>query len=140
MSMERDFPAAIQQLYVWLVGHGFTVVSDRRGGMGGVLLTLTGRSGPGPAAWIEISGDRGQWVIKLRFDGMSRYIATQSWAAYLDSVGISEPDIEHQATFVESRLNEAALAYMANPDIESDLVRLGEEYMRRKFPRLFRNS
>ena len=108
--------------------------------MGGVSLTLTGRSGPGPAAWIEISGDRGQWVIKLRFDGMSRYIATQSWAAYLDSVGISEPDIERQATFVESRLNDAVLAYMANPDIESDLVRLGEDYMRRKFQRLFRNS
>jgi hypothetical protein len=88
--------------------------------MGGVLLTLTGQSGPGPAAWIQISGDRGQWAIKLRFEGMSRYIATQSWAAYLDSVGISEPDVQQQAAFVETRLNDAALAYMANPTVESE--------------------
>lgn len=137
MTTERDFPDAVQRLYIWLVGHGFTVASDIRGGMGGVLLTLTGQIGLGPAAWIEISGDRGQWSIRLRFDGMSRYIATQSWAAYLDSVGISEPDVQQQAAFVENRLSDAALAYMANPTVESDLVRTGEEYMRNKYPKLF---
>ena len=137
MTTERDFPDAVQRLYIWLVGHGFTVASDIRGGMGGVLLTLTGQIGLGPAAWIEISGDRGQWSIRLRFDGMSRYIAIQSWAAYLDSVGISEPDVQQQAAFVENRLSDAALAYMANPTIESDLVRIGEEYMRNKYPKLF---
>ena len=137
MTTERNFPDAVQELYIWLVGHGFTVASDRRGGMGGVLLTLTGQIGLWPAAWIEISGDRGQWSIKLRFDGMSRYIATQSWAAYLDSVGISEPDVQRQAAFLENRLSDAALAYMANPTVESDLVRIGEEYMRNKYPKLF---
>lgn len=119
MTTERNFPDAIQELYVWLVGHGFTIVSDRRG-VGGVLLTLTGQIGSGPAAWIEISGDRGQWAIKLRFDGMSRYVAVQSWAAYLDSVGISEPDVQQLAAFVENRLDDAGSAYIANPTVESD--------------------
>jgi hypothetical protein len=89
MTIERSFPDAIQQLYSWLLEHGFQVVSDERGGMGGVLLTLTGRLGLGTAAWIEISADRGHWAIKLRFGrAMSRYIAVQVWAAYIDNVSV----------------------------------------------------
>ncbi len=107
--------------------------------MGGVLLTFTGQVGIGPPAWIEISGDRGHWAIRMRFDGMTRYIAAQVWAAYVDNTGVSAPDIDLQAQFIEDRLNDAALAFMADPGIESALVRCGEDYMRNKYPRLFRD-
>ncbi len=140
MTEERSFPDSIQRLYIWLLDHGFQLVSDDRGGMGGVLLTLTGHTGIGPAAWIEVSGDRGHWAIRLRFEGMSRYIAVQVWSAYIDNVSITAPDIDKQAAFIEGRVGDAAMAYMANPDIETDLTRIGEQYMRNKYPKLFKNS
>jgi hypothetical protein len=108
--------------------------------MGGVLLTMTGHSGPGPVAWVEMSGDRGHWAIGLRFDGMSRSIPVPSWAAYLHSAEVRDGSAERQAAFLESRLDDAALAYLANPLVESQLVSLGEEYMRRKYPHLFRGT
>jgi hypothetical protein len=135
--VQRDFPDAIQELYVWLLDQGFQLESDERGGMGGAVLVLSGRTGPGPIAWIEISGDRGHWVISLRFEGMSRYIAVQAWRAYIEGVDITQISISEQVVFVSAHLNDAAIASVANPSIEAGLVRIGEEYMRRKYPKMF---
>jgi hypothetical protein len=71
---------------------------------------------------------------------MSRYIAVQVWAAYIDNVSVSAPDVDQLAEFVENRLNDADMAYISNPELESNLVRIGEEYMRGKYPNLFKNS
>ena len=130
-----DIPSVVDDLYATLLAEGFEVVEERRGGMGAVLVRLRGRV-PGsithPAADVQISADRGQWTVALRFNGMSRFIDPRVWAAYLDAAPIDEPDVGQQAGFVATRLVDAAEAVHADPGLEAELVRMGEEYMRRQ--------
>ena len=130
-----DTPSVVDELYGLLVSEGFEVVEDRRGGMGGMRVTLNGTvlgSADCPRAQVQISADRGRWTVALKFENMSRSIDPRVWAAYLDSLPIEEPDVSQQATFIGERLVEAAEAVTANPDIEFTLVRLGEDHMRRR--------
>jgi hypothetical protein len=130
-----DTPSVVDDLYAVLRSEGFEVVEDRRGGMGGLQMTLRGRV-PGAEASseaeVEIAADRGNWTVALRFAGMSRFFDPRVWAAHLDGSEIGEPDVAEQARFVGSRLVDAAGAVEADAGLESELIRLGEEYMRRR--------
>jgi hypothetical protein len=136
MSIGASAPVSVEDLYEYLLEQDFLVAGDRRGGMGGVLLTLTGEV-PGVAGglevWVQISGDRGHWAIALRLAGMSIFVDPQIWAANIDGMEVGDVDVSLQAAFVKERLVEASEALRANPRIELALVRAGEEYMRRKY-------
>jgi len=131
----RNTPSVVDDLYALLRSEGFGVVDDRRGGMGGLIVTLDRPvlgSAEYPRAQVQIAADRGQWTVALKFAGMSRFIDPRVWVAHLDAAPIGEPDVGQQAAFVGERLVEAAEAVKANPAIESLLVRLGQDHMRRR--------
>lgn len=130
-----DTPSVVDDLYATLLAQGFEVVEERRGGTGAVLVTLRGPLAGSirhPSADVQISADRGQWTVALRFNGMSRFIDPRIWVAYLDDAAIDEPDVGQQAGLIATRLVDAAEAVHADPGLEAQLVRLGEEYMRRQ--------
>lgn len=129
-----DTPSIVDDLYDLLLSEGFVVIEDVRGDMGGLLLTIKGpvSDADRSEAEIQISADRGHWAIGLRFEGMSRFIDPRVWAAYLNQTPIGEPDVDRQASFVAERLADASKALKANPDLEGNLVRLGEDHMRRR--------
>lgn len=130
-----DTPSVIDDLFEVLRSEDFEVVEDQRGGMGGLRVVLRGPVlgvETSPDAEVEIVADRGRWTVALRFVGMSRFIDPRVWAAHLDGREIGEPDVAEQARFVGSRLVDAASAINADAELESKLVRLGEEHMRRR--------
>jgi hypothetical protein len=129
-----DTPAVLDDLYGVLLAEGFEVVENRRGGIGGLQVTLRGPmdSAGMPQSEVQISADCGHWTVGLRFAGMTRFIDPRVWTAYLDGTPIAEPDVSDQARFVGTRLSDAASVAAINRDIESELVQLGEDYMRRR--------
>jgi hypothetical protein len=60
------------------------------------------------------------------------FIDPRVWAAHLDASAIGESDVGLQATFVANRIIDAAAAFDADPGLEAKLLRLGEDYMRRR--------
>ncbi|MGI8808356.1 MAG: hypothetical protein ACR2KK_11025 [Acidimicrobiales bacterium] len=103
--------------------------------MGGLEVTLDGPvpgSADYPRAQVRISADSGHWMLALRCTGMSCFIDPRIWVAHLDAAPIGEPDVGRQAAFVGERLVEAAEAVAADSSIESTLVRVGQDHVRRR--------
>jgi hypothetical protein len=136
MSGERPaFPEPLERALRLLLKQGFGVVSERFGGMGGAQLILSGNvatNGGDQTAWVEIVGDRGHWSIALRFrvDGVG--VTPNLWEAYLDGHEVRDPDISADATFVTSRLTEAARAAAGEPGLEAILYARGRDYMKQR--------
>jgi len=130
-------PPEIEDLFRFLTMAGFVKRSDRRGGMGGVLVILEGPApgAEGPhTAWVEMLGDRGTWSVRLRMAGMSEFIHLMAWQAKLDGTPIREMNIAEQVEFVKARLQDVATAVRNDPAIETALVQLGSQFMRQKYP------
>jgi hypothetical protein len=130
-----DTPSVVDDLYAVLKSEGFDLVEEQRGGMGGLRVVLRGPVRSADAsldAEVEITADRGNWTVALKFSGMSRFIDPRAWAAHLDGSEIGEPSVSEQARFVATRLVDAADALRADPSLEAALVRIGEEHMRRR--------
>ena len=136
-AIGENAPPEIEDLFRYLTRAGFATRSNRRGGMGGVRLILEGLV-PGAeasqTAWVEISGDRGSWSLRLRMAGMSEFIHPMVWQARLDGTQIHEMDLAAQVDFVKARLQDVAAAVRGDPAIESGLVRIGSEYMHKRYP------
>jgi hypothetical protein len=127
--MEPMFPKPVAELCADLAGMGFDITDERRGATGGVCLVLEGTvpaGGQWVDAFVRITSDRGEWSISVRFHDMSQWIWAQAWQAYLDNRAPGEPDVAQQASFVRSRLPEAAAVAHSRPGVENDLVILGE--------------
>jgi hypothetical protein len=103
--------------------------------MGGLDLVLAGSLLGEPAGlpgYVRINADRGHWSLTLRFGRMTRWITPEAWRSYLDRVPMEIQGMEQRVSFVEHRVNDMARAVRNDPDVESTLVGIGEEYMRRK--------
>jgi hypothetical protein len=129
------FPPSIAELYSFLIDSGFEVAKEAHGGMAGSRRLLAGVvstiSGPVDVRF-EIISDRGQWSVSFKLDDMVKPIIPAVWEACLDREELRDPDLVEQVSFVRSRLEEAASAFKARPDIEIELVRIGESYMRKR--------
>lgn len=127
-------PRPVGELCSDLAGQGFNVLNQQQGA-GGLLLELQGPVKAG-AQWVEacvrISAERDHWSISVRFEHMSRWIWAQAWEAYLDGVGLGEPDIHRQVAFVRTRLPDAGLLAYSEPATERDLIRLTDDYLRKR--------
>jgi hypothetical protein len=133
--MEPEFPTPVAEMCAELAGRGFDILEDRHGAADGVMLVLQGPVKVG-AEWVEafvrISADRGRWSVAVRFEDTSRWVWTQSWAAFLDGCEPGEPDLERQVTLVRDRLAEAAAAVRAEPGSEHELNRVAENHLRKR--------
>lgn len=129
------WPGPIAALYTTLLSRGFEVVSEQQGAMGGVDVVMSGtisdRSRTVPA-FVNINADRGRWMVTAKFAEMSRWITTAAWKARLDDEPMAEQDHAEQTAFIRDRIREMATAVDRDPDIESALIRIGEDFMRRK--------
>jgi hypothetical protein len=136
MPIERvSLPEPVERAVWVLLEQGFVTVSERFGGMGGAQLILSGAvatNAGDQTAWVEIAGDRGHWSITLRFQVDGVAVTPNLWEAYLDGHEVRDPDISVDATFLTSRLTEAALAAARDPGLEPRLYANGREYMRRR--------
>lgn len=135
MAVTRlEFPRPVGDMCADLAGRGFDVRSEQHGA-GSLQLELQGPV-KGGGLWVEcfvrISADLGHWSISVRFEGMSRWIWTQVWEAYLDGSTLGEPDLDRQAAFVRHRLPDAAVAIRSEAAAERALIRLTEGYLRRR--------
>lgn len=134
-AMELKLPRQVAEMCADLAGQGFDILHEQRGITGDLLLVLQGPVRAGDK-WVEtfvkISSDRGHWSIAVRFGDMFRWIWTQNWEAYLDRVEPGEPDVARQTAFVRYRLAEAADAIQSEPGVEDKLIRLTENYLRRR--------
>ena len=129
-------PAALNALCTFLESTGFRAIDVQSGGMGWRRLTF--RRGGGedetqPAAEVQLTADRGHWTVGVRFGSMNRFILPEAWEAYLDHAAMADPDADAQARFIQTRLAEAAAAVARDPDLEPELVRIGAEYMSRRY-------
>jgi hypothetical protein len=133
-TTKSQLPEPMADLCADLAGQGFGVLTEQQGA-GVLLLELRGPVKAG-AQWVEgsvrISAERGHWSVSVRFEHMTRWIWAQAWEAYLDGGAPGEPDIHRQATFVRTRLPDAALAIYSEPAAERELIRLTESYLRQR--------
>ncbi|MEV4622117.1 hypothetical protein AB0J74_25830 [Asanoa sp. NPDC049573] len=127
-----DMPSLLGRLYERLRTAGFTVTSEQSGGMGGLEVILSGSiagsTGSVPAE-VDMSSDRGHSVVTVRLGEMEHWIIPGVWASYLDSIPV-DIDPERATEFLGNRLSDMADAYLADDDIESKLVAIGEQFMR----------
>jgi hypothetical protein len=103
--------------------------------MGGIDVKMAGivtdQSGKMPTT-VNISADRGVWMLTVSFGDMSRGITPGAWKAYLDGESMEELSLAEQETFIQARIQEMAAAVNRDPNAESELIRVGEDFMRRK--------
>lgn len=123
-----DLPPPVAELLGQLGAAGFRPVSDVRGGMGGVRQVLRGPDG----AEVEVSGDRGTWMLLLGVAGQVGRTPPEAWIAHLDGGEVQAPDLDRQVAFLRDRWPEAVAAARADPGLDALLTRLGEDYMRRR--------
>lgn len=124
-------PRAVDDLRVKLVDLGFRVDSEQRGGMGGLEQIFAGEVS-GTRVYVRITSDRGHWVIQLRADPMSAWIIPSVWIAYLDNREVEAMSIDEQASFVSEKIGEVVPLVTTIAGLEGRLIRLGEDYMRRR--------
>jgi hypothetical protein len=132
-----NMPPEIQELVRFLSSEGFTEQAVRTGGMGGVYLQLKGEvreDGGAQVAWVEISGDRGALTILVKMTGMSEFIAPMVWRAKIDDIPVQKMSMPEQAEFVRYRLRDIAAAVRDDPSIQAELLRMGSDYMHKKYP------
>lgn len=129
------WPEPVVDLYATLLSWGFRVLATRRGGMGGIEVEMAGlvtdRSRKVSAA-VNINADRGIWMLTLSFGDMNRGITPGAWKAYLDGESMEERSLAEQVSFIRDRIHEMAAAVKRNPKVESELIRVGDDFMRRK--------
>ena len=121
-----DFPEDIRGFLRWLEGSGFTVMEER--GEGSVNRRVVLRN---EDLGVEIVADRGIWSIALA-SSPDRWIHPDVWESYLEGFPLAgDPSsLEHQIDFVQR--NMPRIAATASPEVEEELGRIGEEYMRRR--------
>lgn len=129
-------PRRLEDLREWLIASGFRTTSDVRGGMGGLQLSMIGQvphRPDSPLAEIEITADRSDWAVALRFEGMTRFINAAVWAAYVVGSPVGAPDPVSGASFLVAHLADAADSFMDHKSAEADLIALGADYMRGRY-------
>lgn len=126
-----EVPQAVDDLRAKLVDLGFRAGSEQRGGMGG-LEQIFASEVSGVRVYVRITADRGHWIIQLRVDPMSAWIIPSVWIAYLDKREVKELSIDDQASFVSERIGEVVTLVTTIAGLEGRLIRLGEDYMRRR--------
>lgn len=132
--MAAKYPEPISALLKILADRHFEIVRENYGSMNGVELVLSGTGQRlTSTVWVEITGDRGHWSIRVRFDDLTPWTTPAVWEAHLDGTDIRPPNVVADAHFVESRLDEAAQEAALHPELEIELERAGREYMRRRF-------
>lgn len=123
-------PDSVTALVEYLEAAGFQLVSESRGGMGGVQLIYTGAFDQLPTV-VEINADRGRWQAVLKFAGMNEFTTAQVLAAYLDGTKVTDPDIDFETTFIRNRGAEAATAFRQDPDADLKITEIGRARMAR---------
>jgi hypothetical protein len=122
---DLEFPRPVADMCADLAGQGFDVLDEFRDAELGYLV-LQGpvkANGGWLEAFVRIVTEREHWTIEVRFEGMSRWIPTGTWRAYLDGEP-GGPDLAGHTRFVRYRLGEAAQVITSRPQAERDLVRL----------------
>jgi hypothetical protein len=121
-----DFPENIRGFLRWLEGTGFTVTEERGEGMVNRRVVLGNEE-----LSVEIVADRGEWSIALAFSP-DRWMHPDVWESYLEGFPLAgDPSsLDHQIEFVQRNLSR--IAATASPQVEDELARIGEEYMRRR--------
>ena len=123
-------PGSVTALITHLESSGFRLVSESRGGMGGVQLIYTGAFDEVPAT-VEINADRGLWQALLKFDDMGRFTTAPVLTAYLDGTDVVDSDIDFEVAFIRERGAEAATAYRQDPDAARRITEIGRAHMAR---------
>jgi hypothetical protein len=131
-----DTPSAVDGLFHFLSARGFVVVEDRRedGGRRLVLAGTVEGLARGDEVQVQISAEQNRWFIGLRLAGMADFVDARLWMAHLDGTPVEDCALSGQATFVASRLVDVATAAAGDPELESTLLRLGQEHNRRDTP------
>jgi hypothetical protein len=127
MTSPTAQPASIDALINHLTSSGFQLVHEDRGGMGGVLLVYEGSVDDLPAT-VEITADRGQWQVGVKFDAMRKAVLPEVWTAYLDGGDAHDMPVDDQATFIRDRLHDAAAAFRRDPEADNKLTAIGRAY------------
>jgi hypothetical protein len=131
-----DTPSAVDGLFHFLSDRQFVVVEDQRddGGRRVVLRGPVEESAAGDEVEVRIWAEQCRWSIGLRLDGMPDFVDARLWMAHLDGTPVEDCALSDQATFVASRLVDAATAAARDPELEATLLRLGQEHGRRQPP------
>ncbi|WP_027342038.1 hypothetical protein [Hamadaea tsunoensis] len=124
-------PQAVEDLRVRLGELRFRLESEYAGGMGGLEQIFAGTVG-GTGIRVRITADRGHWVIQLQVDPMSAWIVPGVWIAHLDDTEVEYLTIDEQAAFTAERIGELPPAAATIGGLEGRLIRMGEDYMRRR--------
>jgi hypothetical protein len=121
-----NFPQAVGKLYEWLVSQGFSVVEEREDGSQNRLVVLERDK-----CRIRLLTDRSECSVAVSFSGRD-WIHPDVWESYLDDFPLAGDlsALEDQVRFLMKRLME--ITQRASPDVDAELLRIGDEYMRRR--------
>lgn len=136
LHLSSGDPEPVVALVEHLNRSGFKLVRESRGGMGGVFMIYEGTIGGVPAS-VQINADRGRWQVLFKVGDMADWTTTDVWEAYLDGTEVgTREELSQQVEFVVTRAADAAAAFLASPGLETELVRIGREYMERYYANL----
>ncbi len=129
------FPDSLAELYESLTSGGFKIYHELRGGMGGIELELQGSvlaKVSRVPTYIRISADRGHGALEIKFNGMTQWTTAGVWDAFLRNVPMEHQDLDQQTQYIQSNIHKMADDFLDTPHIESSLLRIEEEYMRKQ--------
>jgi hypothetical protein len=113
-------------LYEFLLLQGFQEVERRYDDAHNRLVVLEHEE-----CRVRLVAHRGEWSIAVSLSGRE-WIHPDVWESYLDDFPLAGDlsDLDHQVQFLKRRLDE--LRRHGSAEVEAELLRTGEEYMRRR--------
>lgn len=123
-------PPAVVQLVNWLIEDGFVLVHRQSSGVANQFAQYRGGGRS-----VSVTADRGDWSLTAGLSEMGTEFHPDEWEAWLDRFDLAGElsPLDHQVSFLTGRWASAIALAQANPMAESEIRKIGSDYMFRRF-------